>query len=381
MISGPRTVLVVDDDQAVRTLLETGLPLHLDGYSVATAVHGADAVRYLRNHPVDVLVTDVNMPVMDGFELLAYVRNHHPNLPVVVLSVVAPEVVHEGSPSLGLLRIVAKPSSVAEIAKVVLAARADVVKGHMSGVPLATLLQLMQLERKSCSLLVRSGPRKGRLHFLSGELVNAYSFELDTEGEEAARHLLGWDTVSIDFERSLHNHKRRIDTPLEALLLEVATQRDEAAAGRDATYRTSNPAPTDLGADVDGTAPDPVPDLSGTDALPAREPPVHEVSDGEEPSRVDGALTALNAALTDLRARSASTGHALNEAAPLVEDAGVALRAVLSRPAAAHLDDARVARAWREVAVVAERLAHAAEALAAPSHDSTDSDDPDASDG
>ena len=374
MISGPRTVLVVDDDQAVRALLETGLPLHLDGYSVATAVHGADAVRYLRNHPVDVLVTDVNMPVMDGFELLAYVRNHHPNLPVVVLSVVAPEVVEEGSPSLGLLRIVPKPSSVAEIAKVVLKARADVVKGRMSGVPLATLLQLMRLERKSCSLLVRSGPRKGRLHFLSGELVNAYSFELDTDGEDAARHLLGWDTVSIDFERSLHNHRRRIDTPLETLLLEVAARRDEEAARREASHGTSTPAPTDLGSDVDLTAPDPVSNPSGTAAAPAREPHVHDVNDREEPSRVDGALTALHAALTGLRTRSASTGQALDAAAPLVEDAGVALDTALSKPVAAHLDDARVARAWREVATVAERLARAAEALADPS------DDPDVSD-
>ncbi len=372
MISGPKTVLVADDDQALRALLETGLPLHLDGFSVATAVHGADAVRYLRNHPVDVLVTDIGMPVMDGFELLAYVRNHHPNLPVVVLSVMAPEDVQGGSPSLGLLRIVRKPSSVADIAKAVLEARADVVRGRMSAVPLATLLQLMQLERKTCALLVRSGPRKGRLHFLSGELVNAYSFELDTDGEEAARHLLAWDTVSIDFERSLHNHERRIDTPLETLLLEVATQRDEAAA-REEAVRAATPAPTDLSADVD--LPPPAPVMAASDAAPgpAQESPVHEArDDGETSSHVDRALAGLHEALSDLRARSASTGRALSAAAPLVEDAEVGLRAALSRPAATHLDDARVARAWREVAAVAERLARAAEALAAPSDDSGD---------
>jgi len=371
VISGPKTVLVTDDDQAVRSLLETGLPLHLDGFSVATAVHGADAVRYLRNHPVDVLVTDIGMPVMDGFELLAYVRNHHPNLPVVVLSVMAPADVQDGSQSLGLLRIVRKPSSLAEIAKVVLEARADVVRGRMSAVPLATLLQLMQLERKTCSLLVRSGSRKGRLHFLSGELVNAYSFELDTDGEEAARHLLGWDTVSIDFERSLHNHERRIDTPLETLLLEVATQRDEAAA-REQAVRAATPAPTDLSADVDISPSAPAKAASDAAPVPAQEPLVPEARDGEASSHVDRALTGLHVALSDLRARSASTGRALSAAAPLVEDAEVGLRAALSRPAATHLDHARVAGAWRDVAAVAERMARAAEALAAPSDDSSD---------
>ena len=371
MISGPRTVLVVDDDQALRSLLETGLPLHLDAFSVATAVHGADAVRYLRNHPVDVLVTDIGMPVMDGFELLAYVRNHHPNLPVVVLSVMAREVVQDGSQSLGLLRIVRKPSSIAEIAKAVLEARADVVRGRMSAVPLATLLQLMQLERKTCSLLVRSGPRKGRLHFLSGELVNAYSFELDTDGEEAARHLLGWETVSIDFERSLHNHERRIETPLETLLLEVARQRDEAVA-REEAVRVATPAPSVFAADAGITASEPVMNASGAAAVPADEPPARERRDTVESRCVDSALAGLNAALTDLRARSASTARVLRETAALAEDAGVGLRAALSRPAATHLDDACVARARGEVVAVAERLARAAEALAAPSDDSGD---------
>ena len=369
MISGPRTVLVVDDDQALCSLLETGLPLHLDGFSVATAVHGADAVRYLRNHPVDVLVTDTGMPVMDGFELLAYVRNHHPTLPVVMLSVMAPEVVQDGSLPLGLLRIVRKPSSIAEIAKAVLEAGADVVRGRMSAVPLATLLQLMQLERKTCSLLVRSGSRKGRLHLVSGELVNAYAFELDTDGEEAARHLLGWETVSIDFERSLHNHERRIETPLKTLLLEVARQRDEAVAREDAV-RAATPTPGDLAIDAGVTASEPAMKTSGTAAVPADEPPAGETRDAVESSRVDRALTELHVALTDLRARSASTARILREAAPLVEDASVGLRAALSRPAATHLDDACVARARREVVAVAERLARAAEALAAPADDS-----------
>ncbi len=111
---------------------------------------------------------------------------------------------------------------------------------------------------------------------------------------------------------------------------------------------------------------------SGAAAVPADEPPARATRDAEESSRVDRALTGLHVALTDLRARSASTGRALNEAAPLFEETEEALRAALSRQAPTHLDDARVARAWREVAAVAERLARAAKALAAPSDDSGD---------
>jgi CheY-like chemotaxis protein len=350
VIRAPKTVLVVDDDDAVRALLEASLPAHLERFSVGTARNGSEAIEYLRTSPVDVLVTDVSMPVMDGFDLLAYVRNHHPNLPVVVMSVMAPDDVRGGAPSLGILRIVRKPASPAEIARHVLEAQADVVKGRMSDVPLDTLIRLMKLERKSCSLLVRSGDEKGRLHFLSGDLVNAYAFGLDVEGDAAARHLLALETVTIDFERSLHNHERKIHTPVETLLLEVATQRDEASRdGRDADgadgASTATPAATDGGADA-----------SDRGAGGAR-------------TDVQGALTRLQASLTGLRERTTNTTSLMAGLAPTIERAGGQVRAGVDLSAADD-EDRRVAEAWREVADVAARLARAAEALAS---------DPDAS--
>lgn len=334
MIRAPKTVLVVDDDDAVRALLEASLPAHLERFSVGTARNGSEAIEYLRTSPVDVLVTDVSMPVMDGFDLLAYVRNHHPNLPVVVMSVMAPDDVRGGAPSLGILRIVRKPASPAEIARHVLEAQADVVKGRMSDVPLDTLIRLMKLERKSCSLLVRSGDEKGRLHFLSGDLVNAYAFGLDVEGDAAARHLLALETVTIDFERSLHNHERKIHTPVETLLLEVATQRDEATRDRR--------------------------DADGADGATAG--PTDGGADGAR-TDVHGALTRLQASLTGLRERTTTTTNLMAGLAPAIERAGGQVRAGVDLSAADD-EDRRVAEAWREVADVAARLARAAEALA-----------------
>lgn len=340
-MTGTKTVLVVDDEPSVRTLLREALPRHLEGFSVATAVNGVEAINYMRSQRVDVLVTDVHMPVMDGFELLAYVRNHHPNMPVVVLSVMAPEDVEAGAPGLGVLRVLRKPASPAHIARHVSEASNDIVKGRMTGVPLVSLLELMRTERKSCSLLVRSGDEKGRLHFLSGELVNAYAFSLDVDGEEAARHLLGLDIVTIDFERSLHNHERRIDTPMTTLLLEVATLRDEER------HR------------------------SGSDGAAARQPGAGESpADPVRPTiaaqaTVPEALEALHAALGALRSRTADTMRSLDEVAPSIERAAVSLQAAIEADRRSLLDERRVTEAWREVALVAERLAHAAKALAA----------------
>jgi len=227
VISSLKTVLVADDEYAVRRFLQEGLALHLPDFEVATVADGQEAIDFLTSHPVDVVVTDIAMPVKDGFAVLAHLRNHHPNVPVVVLTAADAETIERNAPRLGMLRVVQKPATAAQVARHVLDARAETARGRMSGMPLTTLLQLLQRERKSCSLYVRSGERRGRLHFRSGELVNAYAFELDQEGEAAARYLLALDDVTIDFERSLHNHLRRIHTPLEALLLDIARERDE----------------------------------------------------------------------------------------------------------------------------------------------------------
>ena len=80
------TVLVVDDSITTRTLERSILETH--GYQVVVAVDGEDALRQLKTHRVDLVISDVQMPVMDGFELLVAIKAE-PNfqhLPVVLLT-------------------------------------------------------------------------------------------------------------------------------------------------------------------------------------------------------------------------------------------------------------------------------------------------------
>jgi len=66
------SVLVVDDDAAVRTLLER--ILQRDGYTVVTARHGGEAISRLSDGAFDVIVLDVMMPVANGFDVLDYLH-------------------------------------------------------------------------------------------------------------------------------------------------------------------------------------------------------------------------------------------------------------------------------------------------------------------
>ena len=82
----PRTqaILLVDDERIVLTFLET--VLRSAGYIVYTACHAEHALEVLHSPAqIDVLVTDVIMPGIDGFELAAMARLLRPRLPVVCI--------------------------------------------------------------------------------------------------------------------------------------------------------------------------------------------------------------------------------------------------------------------------------------------------------
>jgi two-component system response regulator MprA len=77
-------LLVVDDDPDVRDSL--GRALRCAGYAVTTAVHGADALDSLARHPVDLIVLDVLMPIVDGLDACRRLRDRGDATPVLVLT-------------------------------------------------------------------------------------------------------------------------------------------------------------------------------------------------------------------------------------------------------------------------------------------------------
>jgi len=81
---GGERLLVVDDDPDVRDSLERAL--RYAGYAVTTAVHGADALDTLARSPVDLIVLDVQMPMVDGFDACRRIRGRGDATPILVLT-------------------------------------------------------------------------------------------------------------------------------------------------------------------------------------------------------------------------------------------------------------------------------------------------------
>jgi CheY-like chemotaxis protein len=85
-VSPPCLVLVVDDDSDQRRLIKT--TLEKEGWEVATAENGTAALQQLRQREVDLIVLDLLMPEMDGFEFVAALKDNPAwkNLPILVLT-------------------------------------------------------------------------------------------------------------------------------------------------------------------------------------------------------------------------------------------------------------------------------------------------------
>ncbi|WP_439814234.1 response regulator [Zavarzinia sp. CC-PAN008] len=78
------TILLVEDDATVRRGLSRALATA--GYTVVEAEHGAAALEQLEVHKVDLVLTDIVMPGIDGLALVAELNSKRPGLPIVTMS-------------------------------------------------------------------------------------------------------------------------------------------------------------------------------------------------------------------------------------------------------------------------------------------------------
>lgn len=84
-------VLVVDDDKTTRKMIS--LILNSKGYEVVTAENGIEALQKLGIEDINLILTDMNMPYMDGIELVKQIRSsqERSNIPIVMITTEADE--------------------------------------------------------------------------------------------------------------------------------------------------------------------------------------------------------------------------------------------------------------------------------------------------
>ena len=82
MTSMHKKILVVDDEIGIRQSLKK--ILEKEGYTVITASNGEEAFKTIRGGDIDLLITDIRMPEMDGLESMARVLREHKSVPLIL---------------------------------------------------------------------------------------------------------------------------------------------------------------------------------------------------------------------------------------------------------------------------------------------------------
>lgn len=226
-----KKVLIVDDDESFLHSLIEGFKAYEDTFTITTAGDGLEAVAALKEHDISLLITDLNMPRMDGFELVAHLSNNFPEIPVIVMTAFGTPEMEENLHNIGNFQYIEKPIDFSVLVKKVLTGLDGASRGYITGVSLSSFLQLLELDKKSCTLSIHAGTKKGTLYFRDGNLLDATTRDL--QGSEAAFAIVGWKNVEIGIENNCSLTQEKIKESLGFILLEGCRRKDERATDAD----------------------------------------------------------------------------------------------------------------------------------------------------
>ena len=105
-----KTILLIDDDSDL--LENTSFMIKSSGFDVLTGKNGLDAVKKYKEFTPDLVIMDVKMPQMDGFEAFFKIKQYDPNAKIVLITAYSiDEEKHNKAQSMGLIDTVSKPYS------------------------------------------------------------------------------------------------------------------------------------------------------------------------------------------------------------------------------------------------------------------------------
>jgi DNA-binding NtrC family response regulator len=231
-----RKILIVDDDPNVRSIISSTLKSY-DEYGVLTAENGKVATKILEIIKIDLVITDLEMPEMNGFELLSYINNNCPQIPVIVLAWSVTNVMETKIKGLlGSCKYLEKPLDINAITEMIYG-EFNRGGGQIQGISTSAFLQLVEVEEKTCTLTVKSQNRVGYMYFLKGGLIDAETDGL--QGEKAAYNIISWEKSLIEIEDICRKEKKEINKPLMMILMEATKLKDEAGSEKE-DYRYSD---------------------------------------------------------------------------------------------------------------------------------------------
>ena len=233
-----KKVLIVDDDQSFRQSLTDGFKSYEDKFSIATAEDGIQACEILEKDAIDLVLTDLKMPRMDGFELVAHLSSNFAHIPVIVMTAFGTPEMEDNLREMGTFQYIEKPIDFTLLVDKILKGLEGPSQGYITGVSLSSFLQLLELDKKDCTLIIKAGSKSGTMFFRDGELLDARHGGIT--GTEAAYEIVSWKNVEISIDNKVGVTAKKITESLGFILLEGSRRKDE----NDAAEELKTPPPS-----------------------------------------------------------------------------------------------------------------------------------------
>jgi len=226
-----KSVLIVDDDRVLRKLVSKKLKSYSDSLATFLAADGIEAQQLLKENNISLVITDLQMPRMDGYTLLADMSEKYPDIQVVILTA-------HGNPNskkkvmeTGAIGYIEKPFVVEELAGQILQMlKKEDEGGTLQTVSMEMFIQLIEMEQKSCTVRVlnRDTQKQGVLFFRNGDLMDARIN--DRKGIASADEILAWDNVTISIQDQCTIAEKKLRGNLKAILFDAIRIKDEVTS-------------------------------------------------------------------------------------------------------------------------------------------------------
>ncbi len=227
-------VLIVDDDHIWLRLIKKKFENYSDTFTTLTALNGMEAVASLKENMVSLVVTDMQMPKMDGLALLAHLSENFPDIPVIIMTAYSTPDSKKAVLDEGAAGYIEKPFVVEDLAtKIIKTLQKETEGGTLQTVPLDMFIQLIEMEQKTCTIRVANKltGNKGILFFHKGDLMDARVN--DRQGNTAAYEIFAWDNVTLSIQDECAIKKKKIKGELQAILFDAMRMKDEAGGSPD----------------------------------------------------------------------------------------------------------------------------------------------------
>jgi len=241
MATPQKTVLIIDDDVLFLDLIAEGLRLAFPEVLFLSASHGNEALGIIEERQLSLVITDLCMPEVDGFEVLMKLKGKNLDVPTIVVSGFGSTNASDLARDFGTRLFLEKPvdlETLSHAVRAILQSEAEAKPAVQGGGPDAqsivygfsfpSFLQLMELDGKTGTLHVVSNDRIGVVCFETGTLIYAAVAELT--GNQALFEILGWPSPEIRISHQASSYLPNISTPLSQLLLEGCHVVDEASS-------------------------------------------------------------------------------------------------------------------------------------------------------